>query len=99
MIRNKIYYSFKPFIPRSVRLGVRSWVTSRKRERINGTWPILPGSKPPPKGWPGWPDGKRFALILTHDVEGQQGVDKTPQLMELEAKLGFRSSFNFIPEG
>jgi glycosyltransferase involved in cell wall biosynthesis len=99
MLRNKIYYSFKPFIPRTVRLGIRSWVTTRKRDRIHGTWPILPGTENPPDGWPGWPEGKRFALILTHDVEGQAGVDKTRNLMELEAKLGFRSAFNFIPEG
>jgi glycosyltransferase involved in cell wall biosynthesis len=99
MIRNRLYYSFKPFIPRSLRLGIRSWVTTRKRERVNGTWPILPGSETPPEGWPGWPDNKRFAFVLSHDVEGQGGVDKTRSLMELEAKLGYRSSFNFIPEG
>ena len=99
MLRNKVYYSFKPFIPRSVRLGLRSWVTSRKRERVGRTWPILPGSEAPPEGWPGWPDNKKFALVLTHDVEGHGGVANCPALMELEAKLGFRSSYNFIPEG
>src|SRR6202012_375746 len=34
-----------------------------------------------------------------HDVEGLAGLDKCRQLMELERKWGFRSSFNFIPEG
>lgn len=62
------------------------------------TWPIMPGSERPPEGWPGWPDGKRFALVLTHDVEGPAGLDKCRQVMELERQLGFRSSFNFIPE-
>jgi glycosyltransferase involved in cell wall biosynthesis len=37
--------------------------------------------------------------VLTHDVEGSAGLAKCRQLMELEQKLGFRSSFNFIPEG
>src|SRR5262249_50640883 len=46
-----------------------------------------------------WPDNKKFALVLTHDVEGNGGVANCPALMELEAKLGFRSSYNFIPEG
>ena len=52
-----------------------------------------------PAGWPGWPDGKEFAIVLTHDVESQSGLDKCRQLMELENKWGFRSSFNFVPEG
>ena len=52
-----------------------------------------------PSYFPGWPEGKQFAFALTHDVEGQCGVNKCRQLMELEAMLGFRSSFNFIPEG
>ncbi len=62
-------------------------------------WPILPGSELPPEGWPGWPDGKKFAFVLTHDVESQQGLDRVKQLAELEMELGFRSSFNFTPEG
>ncbi len=99
MLRNKLYYNLKPLIPRSLRLGIRSWVTLRKRERFGKTWPILPGSETPPEGWPGWPSGKKFALVLSHDVEGQGGVDKSRRLMELEAGLGYRSSFNFIPEG
>jgi len=50
-------------------------------------------------GWPGWPGGKKFALVLTHDVESSNGVAKCRALMQLEKTLGFRSSFNFIPEG
>ena len=52
-----------------------------------------------PDSWPGWPGGKKFALVLTHDVEGNAGLKKCRQLMQLERGLGFRSSFNFIPEG
>lgn len=62
-------------------------------------WPILPGSERPPEGWPGWPDGKQFAFVLTHDVEGPEGLANVKRLAELEMSLGFRSSFNFIPEG
>src|SRR5688500_10444704 len=62
-------------------------------------WPIFPAAGTPPHGWPGWPGGKQFALILTHDVEGPRGLANCEQLMKLEMELGFRSSFNFIPEG
>ena len=52
-----------------------------------------------PLGWPGWPDGKRFALVLTHDVEGSKGMSRIERLMNLELTHGFRSSFNLVPEG
>ncbi|HEY5813595.1 MAG TPA: glycosyltransferase [Terrimicrobiaceae bacterium] len=59
----------------------------------------MPGSEGPPEGWPGWPEGKQFAFVLTHDVEGQRGLDRVMEIAKLELKLGFRSSFNFVPEG
>jgi len=31
----------------------------------------------PAPGWSGWPDGKKFALVLTHDVEGPEGLADT----------------------
>jgi hypothetical protein len=59
----------------------------------------MPGSERPPENWPGWPKDKRFALVLTHDVESKAGLRKCRSLMQLEMDLGFRSSFNFVPEG
>jgi len=46
-----------------------------------------------------WPGGNRFAFVLTHDVEARPGHDFVRQVMTLEEKYGFRSSFNFVPEG
>ncbi len=71
----------------------------RLRKRIAGIWPVMPGSERRPENWPGWPEGKKFALVLTHDVESKTGLSRCRSLMELELNLGFRSSFNFIPEG
>jgi peptidoglycan/xylan/chitin deacetylase (PgdA/CDA1 family) len=99
MLRNRIYYGIKPLVPFSVRHRLRGWLARRQREQSAEVWPILPGSENPPRNWPGWPDGKKFAFVLTHDVEGQSGLGKVPRLMELERRLGFRSSFNFVPEG
>ncbi|MBA3830923.1 MAG: glycosyltransferase [Chthoniobacterales bacterium] len=59
----------------------------------------MPGSEMAPDGWPGWPDGRKFGLVLTHDVEGSGGLEKCGELAQIERDLGFRSSFNFIPEG
>lgn len=78
---------------------MRRQLVLRKRGRVADIWPILPGSERPPENWQGWPEGKEFAVVLTHDVEGPAGLKKCVPLMKLEQELGFRSSFNFIPEG
>jgi peptidoglycan/xylan/chitin deacetylase (PgdA/CDA1 family) len=52
----------------------------------------------PPAGWCGWPDQKRFALVLTHDVETARGQERYMDLVAVEEKFGFKSSFNFVAE-
>jgi glycosyltransferase involved in cell wall biosynthesis len=99
MLRNRIYYRVKPFVPQLLRTAVRRRLALRLRDKISDVWPIMPGSDRPPENWPGWPDGKKFAVVLTHDVESATGLSRCRELMQLERELGFRSSFNFIPEG
>jgi hypothetical protein len=94
-----LYYLLKPAIPRNIRLSLRRHVASWQRRRSLNLWPINEAAAERPEWWPGWPEGKRFAFILTHDVEGQKGLDRCPLLANLEMDLGFRSSFNFVPEG
>jgi peptidoglycan/xylan/chitin deacetylase (PgdA/CDA1 family) len=45
-----------------------------------------------------WPNEKKFAFVLTHDVETAEGQRLVPVMAEMEEKLGFRSMFNFVPE-
>lgn len=66
--------------------------------KYKNVWPILKGSEKKPGNWQGWPSGKQFALVLTHDVEHQRGYERVLKLMSVEKELGFVSSFNFIPE-
>lgn len=99
MLRNKLYYRIKPLLPYNVRMVLRRSLAALQRARAQDAWPVMPGSDKPPANWRGWPEGKRFALVLTHDVESTIGQAKCLRLMELEAGLGFRSSFNFVPEG
>jgi peptidoglycan/xylan/chitin deacetylase (PgdA/CDA1 family) len=99
MLLTRIYYSIKPFVPWSVRLGIRRRWASHLRKACEAVWPIDHAAGFAPQGWPGWPESKQFALILTHDVEGRKGLSRVRQLMNLEAKYGLRSSFNFVPEG
>jgi len=94
----RIFYFFKPIIPRKVQLFLRRFLVKKQLKQYKDVWPILPGSQVKPENWIGWPDGKDFAIVLTHDVELRDGHDKCRQLLEIETKLGFKSSFNFVPE-
>lgn len=73
-------------------------VVRRKRKLYEHVWPIDERAGKAPEGWTGWPDGKKFALVLMHDVDTEKGHEKCLQLMQLDEKMGFRSSFNFVPE-
>jgi glycosyltransferase involved in cell wall biosynthesis len=95
---NRIYYRLKPVIPRRLQMGIRRFIVERKRMLLADVWPIDYRAGTHPPGWNGWPSGKKFALVLTHDVETARGQDNVRALMELEEKFGFRSSFGFVPE-
>ena len=99
MLLRDAYYLVKPAIPRRVRVAIRRSVATRRRRQVGGHWPIDDASGRTPESWSGWPDEKRFAFVLTHDVEGARGLNRCHRLAEMEIGLGFRSSFNFVPEG
>ncbi len=97
MFIRKLYYHLKPFIPRQYQVYLRSQMVRRRLEAVSGVWPIDEQAGAMPERWPGWPGGRRFALVLTHDVEHLAGQDKSYQVAHLEQNLGFRSSFNLVP--
>lgn len=99
MLAHRFYYGLKPYVPWRVRMALRRVTAQRKRARCSEVWPIDPAAARPPANWPGWPDEKQFAFVITHDVEGPAGLAKCQRLAALEEELGFRSCFNFIPEG
>ena len=106
MLLNKAYYTFKFLVPRRLQIQLQRYYVNRKRSQHADIWPIDPNAGKPLGMWghdpgscphiPNWPNGKKFALVLTHDVESAEGLDKCYQLAELEERLGFRSSFNFV---
>ena len=98
MPRRHIFYAIKPLISRNIQIYLRQHLVRRKLRIFHSTWPIIESSKEKPKNWRGWPKDKEFALILTHDVDTDRGQKNCRSLMDLEKRLGFRSSFNFVPE-
>ena len=98
-MRRSLYYSVKPFLPQAARMAIRRRLGNFRRKALEDVWPISPSSATSPENWTGWPDGKQFCFALSHDVEGKRGYNRVKALAELEMEYGFRSSFNFIPEG
>lgn len=96
-IRNNLYYFLKPIIPRSIQLALRRKLVQRQQLAYQETWPIDRKSGLAPKNWPGWPEGKQFALVLTHDVDTEKGQERCLELTNMEQQMGFRSSFYFVP--
>jgi hypothetical protein len=99
MVVSWVYYRLKPFIPWRARMALRRWLAARIRKSGCANWPICEASGQKPGNFPGWPTGKRFAFVLTHDVESQTGLERIQDIVELERQLGFKSSFNLVPEG
>ena len=99
MLRNQLFYTIKPLIPRRLQIFLRRQLARYKRRKYAHIWPIDPSSNTPPEGWAGWPNGKKFALLLCHDVDTKKGYDTCLNLAEIEENLGFRTYFNFVPEG
>ena len=71
-----LFYSVKPLVPRKLQLFLRRKLINSKIDECMSIWPIDPLSAKHPDNWSGWPEGKRFAFILTHDIDTQKGHDQ-----------------------
>jgi peptidoglycan/xylan/chitin deacetylase (PgdA/CDA1 family) len=108
------YYAVKPLMPRPLQLALRRVYARRQAQVTFPRWPIEPilverqhaqlrgaleaaGADSVPS-LSFWPDGRRFAAILTHDVESEVGVRNVRRVLEVERRHGFVSSWNFVAE-
>ena len=91
------YYFLKPYIPRSLQLSIRCQIAKYKKNAYKHVWPIDKSAGKAPLKWAGWPQEKKFAFILTHDIDTGRGQEKCLDLISLEKRMGFLSSFNFVP--
>lgn len=107
----KAYYALRPFIPRPVQLMLRKNYTARQEARSFPAWPVetviadaarnlltAASRKGPVHRLSVWPKDRRFAFVITHDVEWDAGLRIAPDIAAIEKRLGFTSSWNIVPE-
>jgi len=94
----RLYYRLRWLIPRRGQIGLRRLRARLLMPRWRDRWPIDPASSRKPDHWTGWPEGRQFALVLTHDVELTRGCERCERVADMEERLGFRSSFTLVPE-
>lgn len=97
MILRDLYYFIKPVLLRRLQIAVRRAILKKKLPHVQGIWPINETAGTTPANWNGWPEGKKFALVITHDVETSRGLDKCKELAKIDLKYGIKSSFNIVP--
>ncbi len=110
--KEKIYYQFKELIPYKIRTLLRNKYVKKQKLRSKLNWPIeslyvsflhnllkeiekTNKIKIFPLNL--WPKNYKCAFVITHDVEGIEGLKKSHILMEIEESLGFKSMFNLVP--
>ena len=98
MLEHEFFYTIKPFIPRRLQILFRKSLIKYIEFFGKNSWPVDEKASWKPDNWKGWPEGKKFALVITHDVETFGGQEKCKSLADLEKEMGFCSSFNFTPE-
>jgi hypothetical protein len=91
-----LFETLKPLMPLRLRMHFRRQEVLTRRKQAASSWPIDRHSATRRVGnAPVWPDRKRFAFILIHDVESATAEDRCLQLAHLEQQHGFVSAFNF----
>jgi hypothetical protein len=109
----RAYYAARPLLPRRAQLALRRGYTRVQERAPFPRWPLetalhdltdlVLGRVADAAGGPvpylaPWPDGRAWALVLTHDVEHAAGRDAIERVRAVEAALGLRSSWNLVPE-
>src|ERR1700690_4080785 len=107
------YYAVKPLLPRRLQIAARRMYAKRERPAFPA-WPIEPLlveheherlrrslaegalARLPLVNY--WPDGRRFAVVMTHDVESSAGVENIAAVLELERRHSVVSCWNFVAE-
>ncbi|MDX6473220.1 MAG: hypothetical protein QOK22_2036 [Gaiellaceae bacterium] len=112
-VARRAYYRMRPLLPRPVQLAARRSFTRVQARAAFPAWPVETAADDltrlvvglaeeavgaPLQAAPIWPQSRRWALVLTHDVETAAGLAAIEPLRRLEERHGYRSSWNLVPE-
>ncbi len=101
--KQRIYYNLlRPFIPLKFRHKIQKYISSSikcqkyfiNEDFINFLYLNI-GMIEFPEDL--YPERKKTAIILTHDVEGELGLKSIPQVIKVEQKYNLYSSWNIVP--
>jgi peptidoglycan/xylan/chitin deacetylase (PgdA/CDA1 family) len=107
-----LYYRLRPLLPRWLQTGLRRAVSRLQSRSPFPRWPVETSlhdlyelvldllrevAEGPVPFLGAWPEGREWALVLTHDVETAAGYERIPAMRRVEEELGLRSSWNFVP--
>jgi hypothetical protein len=108
----RLYYTARPAVPRSSQIWARRHFARIQERPDFPRWPIEPAlhdlvdlmfrivaeiAETPVPRLAAWPDGRKWALVLTHDVETAAGYAAVDRVLNLERHLGMRSAWFFVP--
>lgn len=112
-LARRAYYRVRPLLPREAQLAARRAFTRVQRRATFPRWPLETAlhdlvelvaslaeeaaGRPLPRR-PTWPDGRSWALVLTHDVETAAGLAQIRDVRRIEERHGLRSSWNLVPQ-
>ena len=102
--KGKLYYNFlRPIMPLFLRHYIQEFYNSKINYHKNFIWDefvnFLQHDK---EKWRNfirelYPENADCAIVITHDVETQKGFDFIPEVVALEEKYGYKSSWNIVP--
>lgn len=111
----RLYYSIRPFMGVAVRKHLQKLHLSGWDKIPFPRWPVdltvdtlmesamilalkaQPASRIPFIWF--WPDGASACGMMTHDIEGQAGLDFSNALMDIDDSYAIKSAFQLIPGG
>jgi hypothetical protein len=111
----RLYYSIRPFMGVGLRKHLQKFHLSGWDKIPFPQWPVdltvdslmesamtlalkaQPTSRIPFIWF--WPDGASAGGMMTHDIEGQAGLDFCDELMDIDDSYAIKSAFQLIPGG
>lgn len=108
------YYVVRPFLPVSVRKHLQRFHLRERKNIAFPAWPLdktvdnlfaelmslciqAGGSQRIPFVW-FWPEEYQGCVLMTHDVEEEDGLASCGGLMEIDERFRIHSSFQVVPE-